>query len=106
MYLCGLLRIYRKNQNRMSEFKLLLIYMIFVNVVTFLVYGVDKLKAKQSRWRISENALIALALIGGSIGALLGMYLWRHKTQHKKFKYGVPVILVLQIVLIVVLMCQ
>lgn len=90
----------------MSEFKLLLIYMIFVNVVTFLVYGVDKLKAKQSRWRISENALIALALIGGSIGALLGMYLWRHKTQHKKFKYGVPVILVLQIVLIVVLMCQ
>lgn len=90
----------------MSEFKLLLIYMIFVNVVTFLVYGVDKLKAKQNWWRISENALIALALIGGSIGALLGMYLWRHKTQHKKFKYGVPVILVLQIVLIVVLMCR
>lgn len=90
----------------MSEFKLLLIYMIFVNVVTFLVYGVDKLKAKQSWWRISENTLIALALIGGSIGALLGMYLWRHKTQHKKFKYGVPVILVLQIVLIVVLMCR
>ncbi len=78
--------------------------MIFVNVVTFLVYGVDKLKAKQNWWRISENVLIALALIGGSIGALLGMYLWRHKTQHKKFKYGVPVILVLQIVLIVVLM--
>ncbi len=90
----------------MSEFKLLLIYMIFVNVVTFLVYGVDKLKAKRSWWRISENALIALALIGGSIGALLGMYLWRHKTQHKKFKYGVPVILVLQIVLVVVLMCR
>ena len=68
--------------------------------MTFLVYGMDKLKAKQGSWRISEATLLILAIIGGSIGALLGMKAWRHKTQHKKFKYGLPLILLAQIVLI------
>ena len=78
----------------------LLYYLIVINIVTFLVYGMDKLKAKQGSWRISEATLLILAIIGGSIGALLGMKVWRHKTQHKKFKYGLPLILLAQIVLI------
>ena len=78
----------------------LLYYLIVINVVTFTVYGIDKLKAKQGSWRISEATLLILAVIGGSIGALLGMKVWRHKTMHKKFKYGLPLILIIQIILI------
>ena len=78
----------------------LLYYLIVINIVTFLVYGIDKWKAKQGSWRISEATLLILAVIGGSIGALLGMKVWRHKTQHKKFKYGLPLILIIQIILI------
>ena len=61
----------------------LLYYLIVINVVTFLVYGIDKWKAKQGSWRISEATLLILAAIGGSIGALLGMKIWHHKTMHK-----------------------
>ena len=75
-------------------------YLIFINIVTFLVYGIDKWKAKQGSWRISEATLLMLAVIGGTIGALLGMQVWRHKTMHKKFKYGLPLILIIQIILI------
>ena len=75
-------------------------YLIFINIVTFLVYGIDKWKAKQGSWRISEATLLMLAVIGGTIGALLGMQVWRHKTMHKKFKYGLPLILLAQIALI------
>ena len=78
----------------------LLYYLIVINIVTFLVYGIDKWKAKQGSWRISETTLLILAVIGGSIGALLGMKVWRHKTMHKKFKYGLPLILIIQIILI------
>ena len=78
----------------------LLYYLIVINVVTFLVYGIDKWKAKQGSWRISEATLLMLPVIGGSIGALLGMKVWHHKTMHKKFKYGVPTILIIQIILI------
>ena len=78
----------------------LLYYLIVINVVTFLVYGIDKWKAKQGSWRISEATLMVLAIVGGSIGALLGMKIWHHKTMHKKFKYGLPLILLAQIALI------
>lgn len=74
--------------------------LICINVLTFLVYGIDKWKAKQGRWRISEGTLLILAITGGSIGALLGMKVWHHKTKHKKFKYGLPLILLAQIALI------
>ena len=74
--------------------------LIVLNIVTFLVYGIDKWKAKQGSWRISEATLLILAVIGGSIGALLGMKIWHHKTMHKKFKYGLPMILLAQIALI------
>ena len=78
----------------------LLFYLIVINIVTFLVYGIDKWKAKQGSWRISEVTLLILAVIGGCIGALLGMKIWHHKTMHKKFKYGLPMILLAQIALI------
>ena len=71
--------------------------LIVINIITFLVYGIDKFKAKQGSWRISEATLLILAAIGGSIGALLGMKIWHHKTMHKKFKYGLPLILLAQI---------
>ena len=74
-------------------------FLIGINVLTFLLYGIDKWKARRGKWRIPEDTLIWLAIVGGSIGALLGMYLFRHKTQHRKFTLGVPAILVVQVVL-------
>ena len=76
---------------------ILFYYLIVINIITFFVYGIDKWKAKRSRWRIPESVLILLAVVGGSIGAWLGMKVWHHKTMHKKFTIGVPVILFLQI---------
>ena len=84
---------------------IVLIYLVAINVVTFLIYGIDKWKAKRDKWRISEAALLGLAAIGGSIGAWLGMKVWHHKTMHKKFKYGIPLILAAQIALIVLVLC-
>ena len=78
-----------------------LIYLLAVNALTFIVYGIDKYKAKHAKWRISEATLLLLAVIGGSIGAWCGMKVWHHKTMHKKFKYGVPVIFILQLALAV-----
>ena len=75
-------------------------YLVIINIVTFVVYGVDKWKAKRGNWRISEATLLMLAVIGGTIGALLGMKVWQHKTMHLKFKYGLPLILLAQIALI------
>ena len=88
-------------------------YLIALNIVTFFVYGIDKWKAKRAKWRIREAALLGLAVLGGSIGALLGMKVWHHKTMHKggtrdvdnivggyQFKYGLPLILLAQIALI------
>jgi uncharacterized membrane protein YsdA (DUF1294 family) len=77
----------------------LLYYLIVINILTFAVYGIDKWKAKQDGWRISEATLLMLAVIGGTIGALLGMQVWRHKTMHLKFKYGLPLMLLAQIAL-------
>ena len=80
--------------------ELLLYYFVCVNVLTFFVYGIDKWQARQGKWRISEATLLLFAVIGGSIGAWLGMRVWRHKTMHKKFKYGIPAILMIHIIII------
>ena len=72
---------------------------VIINIVTFIIYGIDKYKAKKGKWRIPENSLIGLAIIGGSIGAYLGMRVWHHKTMHLKFKYGIPLIIVIQLVI-------
>ena len=79
-------------------------YLLAVNITTFLVYGIDKYKAKKGRWRISEATLLMMAVIGGSIGAWAGMRLWHHKTMHKKFKYGIPLIIIMQVALAVYLL--
>ena len=73
------------------------IYLIGINVLTFLIYGVDKWKAQRDKWRIPEDTLIWVAVAGGSVGALLGMNLFRHKTKHRKFFLGIPAILLVQL---------
>lgn len=73
-------------------------YLIGINILTFLLFGIDKRKARKDLWRIPEGTLFGFAICGGSIGALLGMHLFRHKTQHRKFTIGIPVILLGQIV--------
>ena len=77
----------------------LVCYLLAINAVTFIVYGIDKYKAKKAKWRISEATLLLLAVLGGSIGAWMGMKVWHHKTMNKKFKYGIPAILLIQIAL-------
>lgn len=69
-----------------------------VNAVAFIVYGIDKYRARNAKWRIPEATLLMLAVVGGSVGAWLGMKVWHHKTRHRKFRRGVPAILLLQIV--------
>ncbi len=90
----------------MTTRQLILIYLIAINVVTFFLYGIDKWKAKRSKWRISEATILGLAVIGGSIGAWLGMKVWHHKTMHKKFKYGLPLILIVQIAIVFLTSCR
>ena len=85
---------------------IVLIYLAVINVVTFFMFGIDKWKAKKSKWRVRETALLGLAVLGGSIGAWLGMKVWHHKTLHKKFKYGIPVIIIIQLVLSVYLIYE
>ena len=85
----------------MSTKQIVLIYLIAINVVTFFAYGIDKWKAKRFKWRISEATLLGMAVIGGSIGAWLGMRVWHHKTMHKKFQLGIPLIIVAQIALVI-----
>ena len=78
--------------------KFLLWYLLIINALGFALMLADKLKAKKKKWRIPEKTLLGVAAIGGSIGSLLGMYAFRHKTKHPKFTIGVPVILALQVV--------
>lgn len=89
-----------------SILRIVILYLVAINVVTFLLYGIDKFKAKRSKWRIPESVLLGFAVIGGSVGAWLGMMVWRHKTQHKKFKYGIPLILAIQIALLIMVSCK
>ena len=79
-------------------------YLFAVNLVSFILYGIDKYKAKKNIWRISEATLLTMAVIGGSVGAWAGMRIWHHKTMHKKFKYGIPLIIILQVALVVCLL--
>ena len=79
--------------------KYFLLYLLLINAVAFVLMLVDKRKAIKNRWRIPERTLILSALFGGSIGALLGMYTFRHKTKHLSFTLGMPAILIAQVAL-------
>ena len=78
-------------------------YLVLVNVTAFAVYGADKRRAKKDRWRVPERTLFLVALIGGSLGALLGMHVFHHKTKHWYFRVFIPLILLLQIAIPVAL---
>ena len=91
----------------MSKMKtLLIIYLIIVNVAAFALYGFDKHRAKHGGQRISEKTLIVIAGIGGSLGAMAGMLFFHHNTRHGKFRYGLPVIFLIQLALVVWLLCR
>ncbi|MBQ7795316.1 MAG: DUF1294 domain-containing protein [Lachnospiraceae bacterium] len=81
--------------------RILIIYMVLINIIAFAMYGIDKRKAIKDQWRIPEKTLLLVALIGGSIGAFSGMQVFHHKTKHWKFLIGVPACLVLHIALAV-----
>ena len=77
----------------------LICYIVVINLVSFMMFGIDKYKARRGQWLISEATLLAVAAIGGSLGAWMGMKVWHHKTLHSKFRYGVPIMLLAHIAL-------
>ncbi len=93
------------NDIKMTIHSSLTLYLIIINVITFVIFGVDKYKAIRQEWRIRESTLLGLALIGGSIGGWLAMYIFHHKTKKVKFFVGIPVILAIQIVVFSYLFC-
>ena len=84
----------------------LVYYLLIINALAFLLMCVDKRKAQKNLWRIPERTLLGVSLIGGSLGAMLGMQIFRHKTQHLKFVIGVPVMLAGHILLLIWLFCR
>ena len=84
--------------------KLLAVYLLIINAIAFSLMLVDKYKAKKNLWRIPEGTLLWAAILGGSIGALAGMHLARHKTKHPRFTIGVPIILALQAVAVITIL--
>ena len=84
----------------MNSFDFIILYVAAVNVISFIVMGVDKRRAVKRAFRVPESTLFVLAIVGGSIGSIAGMHLFHHKTRHWYFLYGMPVILALQIILI------
>ena len=88
----------------MNNIGIILIILIAWNIIVFAVYGMDKSRAKRNERRISEKTLLLSAALFGGAGALLGMYIFRHKTKHLKFKIGVPLLLIVNIVIVVTYM--
>ena len=85
-------------------FNVLLVYLLIINAAGFILMLVDKVKAKKNLWRIPEATLFLVAAIGGSVGSILGMYTYRHKTKHIKFIVGMPLILAAQIVIAILIL--
>ena len=85
----------------MTVLGILATYLILINLVSFAMMGIDKRRAEKKLWRIPESSLFIIAIIGGSIGSIIGMRVFHHKTRHWYFVYGMPLILLLQILLII-----
>ena len=79
--------------------RILVVYLLAINLLAFILYGIDKKRARKREWRISEKTLIGIAVIGGCVGAILGMHIFHHKTRHWYFRYGLPLILIIQVLL-------
>lgn len=94
------------NLQEIFSVKNIIIYLVIVNLIGFFIMWLDKKKAQHSRWRIKENTLFLVAAIGGSIGTIIGMYTFRHKTQKPKFILGFPAILVIQILIAVMIIFE
>lgn len=88
----------------MDAISYILSYLGIINFIGLVIMGIDKLKAKKRAWRVPESTLFVIALIGGSLGTTIGMFLFRHKTRHWYFRYGMPAILIIQIAIVVILM--
>lgn len=84
----------------MNLTNILIIYLVIINLAAFFIFGIDKLRAIKNRWRIAESTLFLLALIGGSVGAEAGMYVFHHKTRHLRFVIGIPLIFILQVLIV------
>ena len=80
---------------------MLLKYLIIINIINFILFGIDKRKAKKNKWRIPESTLLGLSFLGGALGALIGMRFFRHKTKKKKFTIGMPILLLINIATII-----
>jgi uncharacterized membrane protein YsdA (DUF1294 family) len=87
----------------MKSILFLTIYIVFINILGFALMGIDKRKAQRGAFRIPEATLFAVALIGGSLGSIIGMQTFRHKTKHWYFKFGMPIIFIVQIALLLLL---
>ena len=95
----GFLRFFKFNELEL----ILLAYLLVINIIAFITIFIDKAKAKKHNYRVSENTLIVLSLIGGSVGSLLGMTMFRHKTKKKKFYLGIPIIyLINQLIILII----
>lgn len=80
---------------------ILLFYIIAINIVAFIVYANDKMRAERGRWRTPEAALLIIAAVGGAAGAWIAMHVFRHKTRKVKFRYGVPALFVLHVIILI-----
>lgn len=87
----------------MSVISYIILYLAIINLTGLFIMGLDKLKARKRTWRIPESTLFVIALMGGSLGTTIGMHLFHHKTRHWYFLYGMPAILLLQIMIVVIL---
>ena len=87
----------------MNSLNILICYIILVNILGFALMGIDKRRARKNAFRVPEATLFSIAIIGGSLGSILGMQLFKHKTKHLTFKIGMPVIFLLQVLIIVLL---
>lgn len=85
----------------MSLVQFFIIYLVIINFLGFIIMGIDKLKAKRGSRRIPENTLFMFTILGGGVGTILGIYIFRHKTKKKKFTVGMPIILILEILLFI-----
>ncbi len=85
----------------MSLVQFFIIYLVIINFLGFIIMGIDKLKAKRGSRRIPENTLFMFTILGGGVGTILGMYIFRHKTKKKKFTVGMPIILIIEVLLFI-----